>query len=171
MCHVVAMALQYMSSNMYYYETDTFVFVIKLTKLTVLTFVSIGPGAMALNLIPYFPHSAASDLKTIINLKCHVQPKHLGCVPFNLWSGVLLLFFFPPPKKRTADRRLRFIEMTWIRICIKSISVIQDHSDGSRNVKGTRLTCLGKGWSVHLMYHDLSDLRSLILILIIPIEP
>lgn len=108
MCHVVAMALQYMSSNMYYYETDTFVFVIKLTKLTVLTFVSIGPGAMALNLIPYFPHSAASDLKTIINLKCHVQPKHLGCVPFNLWSGVLLLFFSLLPKKKNSWSQVTF---------------------------------------------------------------
>ena len=26
------------------------------------TLVSMGPGAIALNLIPYFPHSAASDL-------------------------------------------------------------------------------------------------------------
>ena len=43
---------------------------------------------MALNLIPYFPHSAESDLKANIKLKCHVQPK-----------------------KRTADRRLRFIGM------------------------------------------------------------
>ena len=68
---------------MYYYNIDTFVFVIKLTQLTVITFVSIGPGAMALNLIPYFPHSAASDLKKNINLKCHVQQQ----------------------KKRTPDRR------------------------------------------------------------------
>ena len=66
-----------------YYNIDTFVFVIKLTELTVITFVSIGPGAMALNLIPYFPHSAASDLKKNINLKCHVQQQ----------------------KKRTPDRR------------------------------------------------------------------
>ena len=28
------------------------------------TFVSMGPGAMALNLNPYRPHSAASDLHT-----------------------------------------------------------------------------------------------------------
>ena len=34
------------------------------------TLVSMGPGAMALNLIPYFPHSAASDLhkKTLTEL-------------------------------------------------------------------------------------------------------
>ena len=56
------------------YNVDTFAFVIKLTKLTVITFVSIGPGAMALNLIPYFPHSAASDLKMNIYLECHFQP-------------------------------------------------------------------------------------------------
>ena len=79
------MTLQWKCSNMYYYNIDTLVFVIKLTELTVITFVSIGPGAMALNLIPYFPHSAASDLKTNINLKCHVQQKY-----------------------RTPDRRLRF---------------------------------------------------------------
>ena len=29
---------------------------------SLLTFVSMGPGAMALNLIPYLPHSATKDL-------------------------------------------------------------------------------------------------------------
>ena len=67
------MTLKCKCNNRYYYNIDTFVFVIKLTESTVITFVSIGPGAMALNLIPYFPHSAASDLKKNINLKCHVQ--------------------------------------------------------------------------------------------------
>jgi hypothetical protein len=31
----------------------------------IITFVSIGPGAIQLNLIPYLPHSAASDLQNI----------------------------------------------------------------------------------------------------------
>ncbi len=34
---------------------------------TIDTLVSMGPGEMALNLIPYFAHSAASDLRTFIH--------------------------------------------------------------------------------------------------------
>ena len=34
----------------------------------IITFVSIGPGAIQLNLIPYLPHSAASDLQNILDL-------------------------------------------------------------------------------------------------------
>ena len=30
-----------------------------------ITLVTIGPGAIALNLNPYFPHSLARDLKTV----------------------------------------------------------------------------------------------------------
>lgn len=36
------------------------------------TLVSMGPGAIALNLIPYLPHSAARDLTKV---KIHLKPK------------------------------------------------------------------------------------------------